>query len=663
MCGIAGICISNGRSTVPVATLRAMVGMQRHRGPDESGIYVDDSVGLGHSRLSIIDLTSGTQPIHNENKTLWIVYNGEVYNYPELHAELVRKGHRFYTTSDTEVILHLFEEKGPACLEDLNGQFAFAIWNSSTEELFLARDRFGIRPLHYTEHNGAFLFASEIKALFCEPSLPRELDPVVLSQIFTFWAPLPGYTPFKQIKELKPGHYLLVSKGTVTEKAYWQIPFSPRKEQLQISAEETSSRVQELLKEAVRIRLRADVPVGAYLSGGLDSSGITALVAKHFKHDVKSFGIGFEERAFDEAEHQREMASFLNVDHRSLSATNDVIGQRLVDCIWAAEKPLLRTGPIPLLLLSGFVRENDLKVVLTGEGADEVFGGYNIFRETKVRNFWARKPDSQVRPELLSRLYPYIFQNPREKRMLRSFFARGLAQKEHLLFSHLIRWENTRTIQTFFSDNVKRAVEGYDAFEELTEQLPPAFPSWDAVSKAQYLEMQYFLSPYLLSSQGDRVAMANSLEIRLPYLDKNVVEFMGKVPGEWKLLGLNEKHILKRSFRGMLPQNIVNRDKHPYRAPIKQSLLRKELLERYLSESAVQEAGLFDNEKTKRLIKKISTRENPGEIDNMAFTGVLSSQIVYDRFIADFPRMKAVPKQVDYLVDKRSTIKKVNTHE
>ncbi len=291
MCGIAGVLNLKEPGSISSDLIEKMISTLYHRGPDESGIYLDDWIGLGHTRLSIIDLSSGTQPIHNEDETLWIVYNGEVFNYPELKQDLLNKGHRFYTTTDTEVILHLYEEEGPTCLDLLNGQFAIAIWDLRKKELFLARDRVGIRPLYYTIQGDSVIFASEIKAIFMEEKIPREIDPIAIDQIFTFWSTLPNRTIFKGINELSPGHFLKASQDNVTIKKYWDIPFRPPEEQLNWTRDDVCQEIKELLKDAVRIRLRADVPVGCYLSGGLDSSGVTALVLRNFNSEVRTFGI------------------------------------------------------------------------------------------------------------------------------------------------------------------------------------------------------------------------------------------------------------------------------------------------------------------------------------------------------------------------------------
>ena len=657
MCGIAGICHIDGPDDISLDTIKSMIGALRHRGPDESGVYVDDRVGLGHARLSIIDLSSGVQPIHNEDKSMWIVYNGEVFNYLELRQALQKKGHRFYTTSDTEVVLHLYEEEGPDCLTKLNGQYGLAIWDARKKELFLARDRLGIRPLYYTIINETLLFGSEIKAIFMNENVRREIDPAAMAQIFTFWTTLTPRTAFKDICELPPGHYLKTSKGKVTIKKYWDIPLYGRHEQSDLAPQEICQRVQELLQDAVRIRLRADVPVGCYLSGGLDSSGASALVVRNFDSDVRTFGIRFEQDGFDEGEHQGRMVSFLGTNHTEIQATNEKIGASLPDCLWHCEKPLLRTAPIPLFLLSDVVHKSGYKVVLTGEGADEVFGGYNIFREAKARRFWARYPDSQSRAGLIGELYPYIFNNPRLKRSSQSFFARGLDKTDDPIFSHLIRWENTSRLKTFFSAGLADAIGPYTGYDQVRESLPEAYGQADNLAKAQYLEMTIFLSNYLLSSQGDRVAMAHSLEIRLPYLDPHVIDFMGRVPAKWKILGLNEKHILKKSFQGILPEEIVGRSKHPYRAPIKQSLLNEKTAEytrEALSEKSLERADLFDAGKVSRLLRKLQNLDSPSEIDNMALVGILSSQLVYQQFIEDFPGKGVYAVCPSLVVDRRS---------
>ena len=660
MCGIVGICeLRDGRRPA-VHEIQRMMAQIRHRGPDETGIYLDDTVGLGHLRLSIIDLQSGGQPIHNEDQTLWIVYNGEAFNYVELRQELQRQGHRFYTTSDTEVILHLYEQEGPRCVERLNGQFAFAIWDNVRQELFLARDRVGIRPLHYTIHDGRLIFASEVKSLFTIAGVHRELDPVSLDQIFTCWTVLPGRTAFRGIHELPPGHYLKVSNGTVDIARYWEIPIYSRQEQLDLPVEALCERVMDLLTDAIRVRLRADVPVGCYVSGGLDSSGVAALAAQKFGVHWNTFGIRFEQDAFDEGTHQQTMASFLGSRHREVWATPQRIGDVFAQTLWHCEKPLLRTAPVPLYMLSQLVRESGLKVVLTGEGADEVFGGYDIFKEAKIRQFWSRQPDSAARAALPAHLYGDIFRDQHARRFLPSFFGKGLDQAGDPLFSHMIRWDNTSRIKTFFSSELKAAVGPADPYESIRQRLPQRYHELDTVGKAQYLETLIFLSSYLLSSQGDRVAMAHSVEIRLPFLDYRLIDLVARIPSKWKILGLDEKHLLKKMLRPVLPQEIVARRKQPYRAPIVNCLLAGasgELARDLLTDAALQRAGLFDADKVNRLMAKLRTVEHPGEIDSMALAGILSSQILHQQFVEGFSARSHSAIRPDLLIDRRTAVK------
>jgi asparagine synthase (glutamine-hydrolysing) len=658
MCGIAGILNLRGPGPISVETLKRMAGTLRHRGPDEAGIYVDDQAGLTSARLSIIDLRGGTQPIHNEEESLWIVQNGEIFNYLELGEDLRKRGHRFYTATDTEVILHLYEEKGASCLEDLNGQFALAIWDAVKGKLLLARDRVGILPLHYAVQGGRLFFASEVKAILAADGMDRALDPMALDQIFTFWTHLPGRTFFKGIREIPPGHFLEWADGKMSLARYWDISFSPPAGQLDLPLPEICRELGRVLMDSVRLRLRADVPVGCYLSGGLDSTGLTAMVKKHAVNPPKTFGIRFEETAFDEGGYQEEAVRFLGTEHDEVRVKNEEIGSFFQEVLWHCEKPLLRTAPVPLFLLARRVRRDGLKVVLTGEGADEVFGGYNIFRETKVRRFWARQPESSWRPALIQRLYPYIFNGGNRKagHFLKSFFGAGLDRAEDPFFSHRIRWENTARTKTFFSDDLRAQIGDDNPWERLQEWLPDACPSWDSLSRAQYLEMILFMSNYLLSCQGDRVAMAHGVEVRPPYLDHRIIEFMGRVPPKWKILGLDEKYILKKTFQGLVPENILARAKHPYRAPIKSSLLKggMEWAEDMLSERFLKEAGLFDPQKVKRLVRKLEASSQAGEVDSMALAGILSSQVIFRQFVAHFPYHPADSVEPALFFDRRS---------
>jgi asparagine synthase (glutamine-hydrolysing) len=659
MCGIAGI-YNVGQDAEEIVS--RMISILRHRGPDETGMYLDDQIAMGQTRLSIVGLGDGTQPISNEDGTLWVVYNGEVFNYPELKADLEGKGHVFRTGTDTEILVHIYEEYGPSCLERLNGQFAFAIWDNLKKELFLARDRVGIRPLHYCNVGEKFLFASEIKAIFLDPAVHRELDIQSLSQIFTLWTTLTPRTIFKDIFELPPGHFMLVRRGEIVkQEPFWSVPYFPPENSWIGSFDEAIEAARELLLDAIRIRLRADVPVGAYLSGGLDSSIITALISGNFNNNLRTFSIGFKDEKFDESPFQKMMVEHLGTDHSHLEIDNEDIRANFPAVVRHCEKPLLRTAPVPMFLLSRLVRQNNYKVVLTGEGADEVFAGYNIFKEAKVRNFWSKNPASHLRPLLLERLYPYIFKDPsRGRAFLQKFFSVSEAGASDPLFSHQVRWNNTGGNRLFFSDGVKVVLDGYRPEEDVVKSLPDCFIDRDILSRAQYLEMSIFLSNYLLSSQGDRVAMGNSLELRVPFLDFRMIEFAMKLPSSWKLHVMNEKYILKKVFSDLLPEEILSRPKHPYRAPIRDVFFGTAdgYAKEYLAEENIKKSGYFDHMKTGRLVKRFLKDEGfvESETQNMALTGILSTQILHEQYIEKFDHRCVEPHSVDKKVDKRSAV-------
>jgi asparagine synthase (glutamine-hydrolysing) len=614
-----------------------MLAMIRHRGPDEFGVYLDHQIGMGCARLSIIDLSTGQQPIHNEDRSLWIVFNGEIYNYLELRAGLVQRGHTFLTRTDTEVVLHLFEEMGPACLEQLNGQFAIAIWDVRRKRLFLARDRLGIRPLFYAPVDQGVIFGSEIKALLLDSRLQARLDPYALAQTFTFWAPLAPRTVFAGVFELPPGHDMLIDEDHIRVEDYWRLTFPKSGDEASLSQDEASARLRELLSDATRLRLRADVTVGAYLSGGLDSTYIAGLIRRHTPDSLSTFSIAFEDRAYDERAYQEMATAFLGTDHRRTLCANADIGTVLPKVVWHTEVPILRTSPAPMYLLSKLVRESGIKVVLTGEGSDEFFGGYNIYKEDKVRRFWARDPDSVIRPLLLRRLYPYIANLARGGDVyLAAYFGRDLTDVNRGGYSHRLRWQSTARIRNFLSSDYQ--IPGYEPVDELLAGFNGDLTELDPLSQAQALEVRTFMSAYLLSSQGDRMMAANSVEGRFPFLDHRVVDFAARLPSRLKIRGLREKHILKKSAQGFLPAPIVERHKQPYRAPIHSALFVQppEYVEHLLSTEALRANGVLDPEPVGRLLRKAEVRETLSEFEEMALVGALSTQLLYDQFIDNF---------------------------
>lgn len=640
MCGIAGVLNLTEGEPAAEEQLRRMLAAIRHRGPDEFGIYLDPKVALGSARLSIIDLHAGQQPIGNEDETLWIVFNGEIFNYRELRPGLEARGHRFTTATDTEVLLHLYEEYGPRCLEHLNGQFAVAIWDGPKDTLFLARDRLGVRPLYYTIAGGALIFGSEIKAILSSSRVQARIDPVAMDQIFTFWSTLSPRTAFRDIQEIPPGSYLLARHGNVSVRRYWQLDFDPAAPEGRPDTNQYLDEFRELMTDATRIRLRADVPVGAYLSGGLDSSTIAALVQQQGCSRLDTFSITFSDPAFDESEHQRRMARHLGTNHQVVSVAHADIGRAFPDVIWHAETPVMRTAPAPMFLLSRLVHEQGYKVVLTGEGADEFLAGYEIFKETAIRRFWARQPASQRRPLLFGRLYADIpgLANVNGE-FLSAFFRAGLERVHSPDYSHAIRWRNAGRARRFFSAGLMQAVEqeAPDAIQSI--EYPAEFERWGSLERAQYLESSIFLSQYLLSSQGDRMAMAHSVEGRFPFLDHRVVEFCTRLPSRLKLNGLKEKYLLKKLGRELLPDEISQRPKRPYRAPIHRAFFNgrtPDYLAELLSPSHVKAAGLFNPAAVSGMVGKLKRGMPLGEADDMALAGVISSQLVIEQFVRNF---------------------------
>lgn len=645
MCGISGFFHYNSSTENKTNTLRQMLTRIKHRGPDESGIYLSDDIGLGSVRLSIIDLDTGTMPLSNSDDSIWIVFNGEIFNYIELREELLAKNYTFKTNSDTEVIIHLYQEYGPAFLNQLNGQFAIAIWDKNKQELFLARDRVGIRPLFYATVGDSFVFASEIKSLLEFPGYKPKLSAKALSEFFTFWTSLSSNTAFKGVYELPPGSYMTINKASKTIKSYWDIPITKPNDYTFNTVEDAAKEFETIFTDAIKLRLRADVQVAAYLSGGLDSSITTSFIKKITPERLRTFSIGFTEKDFDESSYQNIARDYFETEHSSVTCRPKDISENFKKVVWHSEAPLLRTSPAPMSILAKSVRNHNIKVVITGEGADELFGGYNIFKETKIKHFWAKDPKSKFRPLLLKKLYPYIPQiSKANSNILKMFFGYKLNETSSPIYSHLLRWNNTSRINNYLSKEYKESINGYHAISKIEEQLGNKLEGCDHLTKAQWIELKLFMSKYLLSSQGDRMAMANSVEGRYPFLDHRVIEFCMKLNPDLKLNGLNEKYLLKRMMKGRLPGTIINRSKQAYRAPIRSTFFSEKMpdyLTDMLSEERLIEFGIFNLEFVNQLKKKMELNKQVSEIDNMAFTAILSTQILYDLFIKQsIPKLK-----------------------
>jgi len=577
----------------------------------------------------------------NEDRSIWVIQNGEIYNFLELRKELEGLGHRFKTRSDTEVIVHAYEEWGSDCLSRLNGEFAFAAFDRRSRKLFLARDRFGIRPLFISATGGDFTFASEAKAILRHPAAERQIDPYSLVETFTIWSPLPDKSAFPGIRELPAGHYMEVGPdGPQAPICWWRMEFDSEPGTRREPIEELAEELRDLLAEATRIRLQADVPVALYLSGGLDSSAVSAFAQRFQTAPMEAFSLAFEDQRFDESAFQDEMARSLGVNLNRIIVSDLEVAEVFPEVIRLAEKPMLRTSPGPLLLLSRFTRQSGYKVVLTGEGSDELLGGYQIFQEAAVRRFWARQPDSSLRPRLLGRLYPYLSRDLNSGGgFMAAFFRQGLEDVDDPLYSHRPRFRTSSRNVRFLSTEVREAVREIGEPEErLIESLPEAFSGFGPLGKAQYVEISTFLSGFLLSSQGDRMLMGNSVEGRFPFLDVNVAKFAGSLPERYRLNGITEKYLLRRAMRGYLPESINSRPKRPYRAPILRPFFSAEspdYVSALLSEDNIAKSGLFNDAAVALLVRKARAYAETGmsESDEMALVGILSTMLLKHQFV------------------------------
>ena len=475
--------------------------------------------------------------------------------------------------------------------------------------------------------------------MFTLKDIDRSISSQSLAQIFTFWTTISPNTPFENIYELPPGHFMIVKQSSITIQKYWSLNFVADGNYYKGSLNEAVEEFRELLKDAVRIRLRADVQVAAYLSGGLDSSVITSLVKEINPGILNTFSIGFKDKAFDESGYQQEAVEYFNTNHTAFECTSEEIAEQFLNTIWHTEFPILRTAPTPMFLLSKKVRERNIKVVMTGEGSDEILAGYNIFKEAKIRRFWAKQPSSSIRPKLLSKLYPYLPMLKDGGNLgAKMFFGYKLTETSDPLYSHLLRWHNTSRIKGFFSEEIAEQLRGYNPLEQISENLPGNFSGWSDLAQSQYLESTIFMSGYLLSSQGDRMAMGNSVEGRYPFLDYRVIEFCSKLPDHFKLNCLNEKFLLKKMSDGKIPVSITKRSKQPYRAPISTTFFNNSspsYITDILSENSISASHLFNPQKVDSLIKKIKLQKNVSEVDQMAITGILSTQMLHKMFATE----------------------------
>ncbi len=601
MCGICGVVSLDVEKPVEEGVVVSMCRMMIHRGPDDDGYFIEGGVGLGMRRLSIIDLAGGRQPIHNEDESLWIVFNGEIYNFPEMKTFLEKLGHRFYTRSDTEVIVHAYEEFGEECVKHLNGMFAFAIWDKKHRKLFVARDRTGIKPLHYTLAKGQLIFGSELKAILVHPDVERRIDLVALNEYLSFeYVPTPR-TIFKNIKKLPPGHTLTFSERGLSLQEYWNISFARSESRPPVNPAEYEARLRECLKESVKKEMISDVPIGVLLSGGIDSSAVAAMMSQLSPGKVKSFSIGFADASFDESSHARLVAEHLGTEHHELILTPEIMLD-LVPCLPDfLDEPLGDSSIIPTYLLSRFTREH-VKVALGGDGGDELFAGYPTLQAHRLVEYYERLLPWFVRARIvpcLVKALPVSFDNISFDFKVRRFIAgRGVPFE---IRHH--RWLGS------FTDEGKKqlflpwvTLAELDTYEVARRHLQEC-DAHQALNQLLYCDMKLYLEGDILV-KVDRASMACSLETRVPLLNNAFVEFMMTLPVDLKLRRLTSKYIFKKSLANLLPRQIINRKKKGFNIPVAKWINQdlKGLVLDMLSQARIERAGLFNYDYIQKLL-------------------------------------------------------------
>jgi asparagine synthase (glutamine-hydrolysing) len=611
--------------------LKDMIDSIKYRGPDDTGYYIDDSIGLGHTRLSIMDPENGRQPITNEDESIIVIFNGEIYNYQTLRKALREKGHQLRNNSDTAILPHLYEEHGLGMFEKLNGQFAVAIWDKNNGRLILARDRFGEKPLFYLHKGKVFSFASEAKAILKSGLIHAAISPIALKQVFTYWTTLSDRSIFDDIYQVPPGSYLVFENGQADIKPYWEYAYS--KGTIAEDKNDLISQLESLMITSVKNRMISDVPISFYLSGGLDSSLITGIAAKISNQSLNTFSIAFDDSNFDESEYQNYMSRYLGTNHHTVMFPKSQIPSIIKKVIYHTEVPLLRSGAFPMYVLANLVRSNDIKVVLSGEGSDELFGGYDIFREVKIREFCSKNPDSKRGAALYKQVNNYVAGLASQSVNSLSLYYNSI-DSGSCYSSHLSRWKLCSYSQQFFSQEFREVMKNYDELRALEAFLPQDYFEWSPIQRAQYLEVTTLFTNYLLSSQGDRVSMASSVECRYPFLDYEVAEFAAALPDSMKIMGLNEKYIVKKMAQKYVPEIITGRKKFPYRAPIDISeLLQDEYIRYMISDSSMKQFNIFNPNTVAKFISSLLAKGNPSERDCMLFMGVLTTQILCEQFL------------------------------
>jgi asparagine synthase (glutamine-hydrolysing) len=527
----------------------------RHRGPDDEGIHVEPGVGLGMRRLSIIDLSTGHQPIHNEDRTIWIVFNGEIYNYRELRAELEAAGHAFYTSSDTETIVHAYEEWGESAFGRLRGMFGIALWDRRNQTLLLARDRAGIKPLHYAERGGRLYFGSEIKSLLAAGAVDREIDVEALDHYLSFLYAPPDRSLFKGISKLPPGHLLRWKNGRAEIEAYWQIgvaePFSG-------TVDQAATTLRGILSDAVRSHMISDVPLGAFLSGGVDSSVVVGLMAEASPRPVQTFSIGFDDPQFDELEHARTVARHFGTEHHEFVVRPDGLSilDRLVDHF---DEPFADSSAIPTWYVSEIARRH-VTVVLSGDGGDELFGGYDRYLPHKRVAQFDRFPIPGGRA-LAGAISPLMPHGARGKN-----FLRHIARDDNGRYLESVAFFQADEKGALYSAGLRRSLGGWDAERALGSRFS-RFAALPTHSRMMKFDFETYLPEDVLT-KVDRMSMAHSIESRVPLLDNRVIDFAATLPASMKIHNGRRKHVLKEAVRTLLPAGIIDRKKQGFGVPL-----------------------------------------------------------------------------------------------
>ncbi len=599
MCGIAGIIGPDIKADAEAAAglIARMCGVISHRGPDDEGHYVTDEVAIGMRRLAIIDVATGRQPISNEDGSVWIVFNGEIYNHHELRRELIERGHQFTTRSDTETIVHLYEEEGERCVERLRGMFGLAIWDWRNRSLFLARDRAGKKPVHYALIGDTLVFGSEIKSLLQYSKLTREVNHEALSDYLSFGYIPDPLTAFKGIYKLPPGHTLTFRDRTIRTRQYWDFNYpevSERNLGSGVTESDYIARLRELLAEAVRIRLESEVPLGAFLSGGIDSSTVVALMAREIGRPVQTFSIGFNESSFDELKYARLTAERYRTDHHEFIVTPE-IARIVEEIVWHHDEPFADVSSIPTYIVSKMAREH-VTVVLSGDGGDEVFGGYERYIIEEQRRRYEHIPGF-IRRNLLLNLSRALPHGAYGKR-----FLGNIALDAGPRYVDNIAYFNEEAKRNLLSPELWRALEGYSSATAF-ERLYAAPSSGSRVDHLMYLDSKTYLPGDILV-KVDRMSMAHSIETRAPLLDHKLIEYAQTIPSSFKLRDLETKYIFKQAVLDLVPPEIIDRPKKGFDVPIRHWFNHelREMLDDILTDSRTRSRGYFNHDAVIRIL-------------------------------------------------------------